>query len=148
MFEIGYPYIGLSNSTYEKVAQILEQEVEGMNCTQGQHWGLCRVKERKCEDLNLDYEISVTIEDFEFKIPLKNIAVYLKHSQYGETAMYCSMQIASLGQSEDSLILGGAFFTAFLGIFDVENKRLGLAHSTRALPGSSITCLDAACRPD
>ena len=80
MFEIGYPYIGLSNSTYEKVVKVLEEEVEGMNCTKGEHWGLCRVREKRCEDLKLDYEISATINDLEFKIPLENIAVYLNHS--------------------------------------------------------------------
>ena len=62
--------------------------------------------------------------------------------------MYCSMQIAALGQSTDSMILGGAFFTAFLGIFDVENDRLGLAQSTRALPGSSISCAGDSCKPE
>ena len=44
------------------------------------------------------------------------------------------------------MILGGAFFTAFLGIFDVENDRLGLAQSTRALPGSSISCVGDSCK--
>ena len=35
MFEVGYPYIGLSNTTYQKIAKVLEEEVNGMECTMG-----------------------------------------------------------------------------------------------------------------
>ena len=38
------------------------------------------------------------------------------------------------------MILGSAFFTAFVGIFDVDGERLGLAESARALPGNSMVC--------
>ena len=43
MFETGYPYIGLSNDSYDKVAEVLERDIQGMECTRGMHWGLCRV---------------------------------------------------------------------------------------------------------
>jgi len=43
MFETGYPYIGLSNETYDKVAAVLERDISGMECTTGRHWGVCRV---------------------------------------------------------------------------------------------------------
>ena len=56
------------------------------------------------------------------------------------------MQIAVLSKSENSVVLGGAFFTAFLGIFDVENDMLGLAESSRALPGNSIKCIGHSCK--
>ena len=81
MFETGYPYIGLSNDTFDKVAEILKTDIQGMNCTKGPHWGLCRVKEKKCEDLNLNHEIIVTMNEVEFKIPLRNIAVYVNHTE-------------------------------------------------------------------
>jgi len=38
-------------------------------------------------------------------------------------------------------VLGGAFFTAFLGIFDTENERIGFATSARGLPGNTMTCI-------
>ena len=145
-FATGYPHIGLSNDTFDKVARILEQDIRGMNCTKGMHWGICRVKGQSCNTLHLDYDIVVTMNEYEFSIPLKNIAVYVDQPEHGKPAYYCSMQIAALSQSRNSLVLGSAFFTAFLGIFDVENDRLGLAESIRALPGNSITCVGKSCK--
>lgn len=37
-------------------------------------------------------------------------------------------------------VLGDAFFTSFVGIFDVKKEELGLALSSRAQPGNSMTC--------
>ena len=59
--------------------------------------------------------------------------------------MYCQTQIALLSQSENDIVLGGAFYTAFVGIFDTENSRIGFAESVRALPGSSIQCIGDDC---
>ena len=70
MFETGYPYIGLSEPYFDKIAQILERNVEGMNCTKGFHWGLCRVAEKQCENIKLDHELMFTINDYDFTIPL------------------------------------------------------------------------------
>ena len=81
MFETGYPYIGLSNDTYDKVAEILRTDIPGMNCTKGMHWGLCRVKGKQCDQLDLNMEIVVTMNEVEFKIPLRNIAVYVNHTE-------------------------------------------------------------------
>jgi len=41
---------------------------------------------------------------------------------------------------KDVVVLGSAFFTAFVGIFDTENERIGFAESSRALAGNSIVC--------
>ena len=41
--------------------------------------------------------------------------------------------------------MGSAFFTAFVGIFDTENDRLGFAESINTLPGSSLKCNLADC---
>ena len=143
MFETAYPYIGLSNDTYEKVATILERDIEGMECIKGSHWGICRVKEQMCDQVNFEIDLTVIIQDYEFTIPLDNMATYVNMSG----TFYCQTQIALLPKTENSVILGGAFFTSFLGIFDVENERIGLAESSRALPGSSIKCTGATCRP-
>jgi len=43
-------------------------------------------------------------------------------------------------------VLGAAFFTAFVGMFDTENDRIGFAESTRALPGNSMKCLGKSCK--
>lgn len=43
-------------------------------------------------------------------------------------------------------MLGAAFFTAFVGMFDTENDRIGFAESTRALPGSSLKCVGKTCK--
>jgi len=89
MFDTGYPYIGLSNETYDKVASILERDVNGMECTTGPHWGVCRVKDKTCDQVNLDYEIKMTMHGYEFSIPLKNIAVYVNQTEHGEWSFWC-----------------------------------------------------------
>merc|ERR1712110_227396 len=81
------------------------------------------------------------MDDYEFIIPLENIAVYV--NQTG--SMYCQTQIALLRHSDNAFVLGGAFFTSFVGIFDVDNERLGFAESVRALPGNSIQCTGPSC---
>lgn len=85
----------------------------------------------------------MAINDYEFTIPLDNMAVYVNQSG----TFYCQTQIALLAKSDNSIILGGAFFTSFLGIFDVENDRMGLADNARGLPGSSIVCKGPSCKP-
>ena len=85
------------------------------------------------------------MNEYDFTIPLQNIAVYI-HAKDSDTA-YCQTQIALLGpQGDNSIVLGSAFYTAFVGIFDVENGQIGFAESTRALPGSSIRCAGPACQ--
>jgi len=136
VFETGYPYIGFSSRFYDQIAELLKQRVgEEMECTKGQHWGICRVANRTCDTLSLNYNLTFTINDVEFTIPLENMVAYVNQTR---DTMYCQMQIAALPNSENDVILGGAFFTAFVGIFDVENDRIGFAQSTRALPGSSM----------
>ena len=76
MYDIGYPFIGLANRYYDEVERILS-EVRGMECLRGQHWGICRVPDRKCDEIGLDQELSFKINNNDFTIPLKNIAVYV-----------------------------------------------------------------------
>jgi len=52
MFEIGYPFIGLNDRFYGTVSDILERQVSGLECKKGKHWGICRVPNTKCEDIN------------------------------------------------------------------------------------------------
>ena len=74
--DIGYPFIGLANRYYDEVERVLS-EVRGMECLRGQHWGICRVPDRKCDEVGLDQELSFKINNNDFTIPLKNIAVYV-----------------------------------------------------------------------
>lgn len=112
-----------------------------MECTKGHHWGMCRVANRRCDELTLNFDLKFTMNDHEFTVPLENIAVYV--NQTG--TMYCQTQIALLAQSHNAIVLGGAFFTSFVGIFDVENEKIGFAESARALPGNSIQCVGPSC---
>ena len=77
MFEIGYPYIGLAPDYYDKVAAILMRKVYSMECTKGSKWGICRVKDQYCESIPIQSELKFTIGDYEFTLPLENIAVYV-----------------------------------------------------------------------
>lgn len=142
MFETGYPYIGLTEMYFDKISQYLIQSVSReMECRKGEHWGMCRIANRRCEDLSLNYNITIAMNDHEFTIPLQNIATYVNHTN----SNYCQMQIALVAKSTNSIILGGAFFTAFVGIFDVDNAKIGFAESARALPGNSIVCVGESC---
>ena len=137
-FEIGYPYIGLSERYYDRLASYLMEGNMNVNCTKGEHWGLCRVPDTKCTELPLNQLIEVTIENHKFTIPLQNIASYVNVSDH----YFCHINVAMLNPSdENAVILGSAFFTSFVGIFDVDGDRLGLAASARALSGNSITCV-------
>ena len=54
MFETGYPYIGMSERFFDNFASALYKNSNDFDCTKGKHWGLCRVVNRTCEDLNLN----------------------------------------------------------------------------------------------
>ena len=67
--------------------------------------------------------LTFTINDFDFNIPLENIAVYVNQTD----TFYCQAQIALLSQTHNVIVLGSAFYTAFVGIFDTQQKRIGFA---------------------
>jgi len=96
------------------------------------------VENKKCDDLGIDQILKFTIKDHEFTIPLANIAVDVTQNDVD----ICQLQIALLAKaSADVIVLGSAWFTAYVGMFDAENERIGFAHSVRALEGSSIVCI-------
>ena len=115
-----------------------------MNCTKGEHWGICRIPEQTCEALGLNQMLSFTMGDYEYQIPLNNIAVYVNQTN----TFYCQTQIALMSRSHNAIVLGSAFYTSFVGIFDSENERVGFAESTRTLPGSSLKCIGKECESD
>ena len=90
----------------------------------------------ECSEIRFDTDIELVIGDYAFSIPLDNMATYVNRS--GD--FYCQTQIALLAKSKATVQLGGAFFTSFLGIFDVENNRIGLSENSRALEGSFMSC--------
>ena len=64
----------------------------------------------------------------------------LTNVNYG-TVQFCETSIGLLLSNDNSIVLGDVFFVQYLGIFDVENDRIGIAKSSRALPGSLMTCI-------
>ena len=89
MFEIGYPYIGLSNTYFNDISDILKQKVPEMECVNGKHWGLCRIPDKKCEDVYLLSKLTITMNEYEFTIPLENIAVYANDTRNHTEKFYC-----------------------------------------------------------
>ena len=137
IFEAGYPYIGFSPDYFDKVSNVISRSVRNMRCSSGEHWGMCSVANRSCDRLDLSDILTFTINKHEFTIPLENIATNVKQNG----TEYCIMQIGLLSKvQKDAVVMGSAFFTAFVGIFDTQNGRIGFAESTRALPGNSIVC--------
>ena len=82
----------------------------------------------------------------EFTVPLNNMAVHAYYKQDQKT--YCQTQIALLKDSKPTVVLGGAFYAQFVGVFDVENMLIGFAESVRALPGSTMRCFGQECPKD
>ena len=85
--------------------------------------------------------LSFTIGNYQYEVPLNNIAAYV--NQTG--TFYCQAQIALMSRTHNAIVLGGAFFTSFVGMFDTENERVGLAQSAVTLPGSSLKCISNEC---
>ena len=142
MFETGYPYIGMTQAYFDKFSALVKRNNPGMDCAAGSHWGICRVPKTRCEQLKLGQDFKITMGDYDFTLPLENIAIYVNQSD----SYYCQTQVALLAASSDNaIVLGSAFFTAFVGIFDTENERIGLAQSINTLPGSSIKCNKGDC---
>ena len=75
MVETGYPYIGFSESYFDKITKILENENSRIECQKGEHYGLCMAKVDDCDILRLDYNLTIVINEVDFIIPLKNMAV-------------------------------------------------------------------------
>ena len=141
MFETGYPYIGMTDRYFNIFTVMIRELMPQMDCEAGSHWGICRIAD-KCENVDLSQKLEFTIGKYDFSIPLGNIATYVNQSD----AYYCQTQIALLSKSEgNAIVLGSAFFTAFVGIFDTENDRIGFAESINTLPGSSLKCNLADC---
>lgn len=77
MFETGYPYIGMTQRFFDIFSVDIRQSVPNMDCEAGSHWGICRVKD-KCENVDLSQKLEFTIGDYDFTLPLQNIATYVK----------------------------------------------------------------------
>ena len=56
--------------------------------------------------------------------------------------------MALLPNVRNGVVLGAPFFTAFVGMFDTENERIGFANSMRAMSGTSIACIGETCDTD
>ena len=136
VFETGYPFIGLTERYYDQVSAKLRENNPQIECKKGDHWGLCRAEVNDCDQLNLDFNLAIDIYGIEFTIPLRNMAIHAYYKQ--EQTTYCQTQIALIRDSKDTIILGGAFYAQFVGIFDVENMLIGFAESVRALSGSAM----------
>ena len=50
-----------------------------------------------------------------------------------------------LKDNKPTIVLGGAFFAQFVGVFDVENMLIGFAESVRAIAGSTMKCFGQEC---
>ena len=75
MFELGYPYIGMSERFFDQLSSALRADINNVECTKGEHWGLCRVANKACDSLNLNQNLTFTMNGIEFSTPLENIAV-------------------------------------------------------------------------
>ena len=82
MFQTGYPFIGLPVETYRDIRNLMQITVPTMNCSEGEHWGMCRVESTGCDllsiPLNLTFEINTHTErTFNYSIPIENMLAYV-----------------------------------------------------------------------
>ena len=80
MFETGYPYIGMTRGYYDKFAASIKRNIPNIDCAAGTHWGICRVADTRCENLNLGRDLKFTIGNYDFTLPMDNISIYVNQT--------------------------------------------------------------------
>ena len=142
MFQTGYPYIGVPIRTFRYIGLRYSESTQ-INCPTDSnydalptcHWN------QSCDDLLASfpkYNLSIGINDsLRFEIPFENLLANFINDA-NETN--CRLQIGLMPKAGNVIVLGDSFFMGFVGIFDLENKRLGIAKSSRSLPGNTMVC--------
>ena len=145
MLQTGYPFIGLPFRSFNYIAYSYEAEAKNITtyCPADDDFGFCYWKQ-SCEslaDLLPNYNLSIGINaNYSFELPLNNL---MTNFVTEANELICRLQIAMIPKATDTIVLGDAFFTGFVGIFDLEHKRLGLAKSVRSLPGNTMYCYNS-----
>lgn len=135
LFQTGYPYISLPASPYRLFVSTLEKYYPNFACDRLPDYSVCRIRNVKCSEIDIPSKITITVENYDFTIPINNLLVDIEHNN----KEYCQAQIAESSNKQD-WILGDAFFTQFTGIFDIEKDKIGLATNVAHSEGSTMEC--------
>ena len=106
LFQTGYPYISLPTGPYRLFVSTLEKYYPNFACDRLPDYSVCRIRNVKCSEIDIPSKITITVENYDFTIPINNLLVDIEHNN----KEYCQAQIAESSNKQD-WILGDAFFT-------------------------------------
>ena len=90
--------------------------------------------------LDLSANFTFTLGDYNFSIPLENLA---SNTTYN-SRVDCDLYLTQLSDATENMIrLGDPFFSSFLPVFNVDKDMLGLALSARSYPGSAMVKIES-----
>lgn len=100
----------------------------------------CYWKGTTCNLLDLSANFTFTLGDYNFTIPLENIASNTTYNGRVD----CDLYLTQLKNTTENMIrLGDPFFSSFLPVFNVDKDMLGLALSARSYPGSAMVKIES-----
>ena len=78
-FQTGYPFIGLPTAAHQLIESTLKTHNPDFNCVLAPDYGVCRLKYRKCREVDIPSNITIAIENYDFNIPINNLLVDLEN---------------------------------------------------------------------
>jgi len=138
-FNSGYPFIGVDPyvaSLVEEDIKYFRPDVSCKTSSSKNPWGTCYWP-GICQDdifngVNLTFAFGT---EAEFTLPTSQLMInYTMNSQF-----YCALAVAEVedmptgvDNSERHFWFGDVFFKSFVGVFDIENQKLGMGKSVLA----------------
>ena len=140
-FQTAYPYIGVPKTTWTQVKELVDTTYNPdytslFTCGgEGNLNTYCYWRKTTCDELDLTANFTFTLGEYNFTIPLSNLASTTVYDSRNDCDLYLSLQVNN--QTDNFIRLGDPFFASFMAVFDVENDNIGLALSARSYDGSA-----------
>ena len=74
-FQTGYPYISLPAGPYRLFTRVLQHQYPAFACDRVPDYGVCRIRNVKCKELDISAKLTITVNNFDFTIPIKNLLI-------------------------------------------------------------------------
>jgi len=121
----------------DEIVEYLKNYQPGIRCSNTiDNWGDCWLQ-GDCASIDLPEKLTFQFgTDATFEIPINNLL------QYDSNYHQCVLEIASIGTpSSPSIRMGDPFFKSYYSVYNVTSKQIGLAVSSLAPEGTTISGL-------